>query len=121
MSKPRRLDVAIPAVSALLDNTAGRITWWSWRETTGGAPATFQLFDGSNDEGSLIVTISLTAGQSTRDYLGPHCLPYSTGLWLEVISGTFEGVVYALSEKEWGEGLPAVVIGEVDVNIVTGA
>ncbi|MGH7748059.1 MAG: hypothetical protein ACREQ5_25370, partial [Candidatus Dormibacteria bacterium] len=92
-------------MSAVLDNASGRVVWWAWRETTGAAPATFRLWDGSNNGGQLLVPFSLSANGSTRDYPGLHSLPYSIGLYLEVLTGTVEGVVMVISvnhDEEYG-------------------
>lgn len=105
--------------SGLLDNTAGRITWHAWRETTGTSPAVIRLWDGTGTGGKLLVPVSLLAGQSTRDYTGEHAMPYQTGLYLEVVSGTVEGQVLALAEGEWLGGAPVFIVGELDVNVVT--
>jgi hypothetical protein len=53
----------------------------------------FQLFDGTNDGGQLLDTISLSEGQSTRDYYRVGEYPYDVGLFLVVVAGVFEGAV----------------------------
>jgi hypothetical protein len=45
-------------------------------------------------------------------------LPYRTGLFLEVVSGSIEGTVQVLSADEWeGGGMPVIVLGSVTVEV----
>lgn len=113
-----RLVVSAPAASRQLDNTSGRVRRASWRETTGAAGAIFQLFDGSGPNGTLLDTIALSAGQSTRDTYIRDEYDYYGGLYLNVISGTFEGVmvVHHLGEGQH-DGLPVVIVGQLDINV----
>lgn len=116
--KAHQIAVPTPAVSGQLDNASGRLLWWAFRETTGAAPCTFRLWDGSNNAGRLMVPFSLSANGSTRDYPGMHSLPYVTGLYLEVLTGTFEGTVYVLSGKhDEPYGIPVIIIGDVSIDI----
>lgn len=113
----RPLIGAQPVQSGQLDNAAGLITYWVWRETTGGASATIELYDGSSVGGLLLATIQLNPAESTRDYLGVHAVPYRTGLYLSLVAGVAKGQVYSVLDGDWDVGMPVVVIGEVDVNL----
>lgn len=118
-AKPRQLIGVTPVATGLLDNTAGRITFWSFTETTGAASAHVQLWDGSSAGGGLIADITLLAGQSTRDGFTPHALPYETGLFLTVVSGSINAQVYAVPENEWHQctmPVELVNIGQLDVS-----
>jgi hypothetical protein len=118
--KPRALIGALPVASGLLDNTAGRLTFWSFTETTGAATAEIRLFDGSSAGGASIADITLAAGQSTRDWLGHDGLPYETGLFLQVVSGTVNGQVFSIPENEWrGRGIPVEVVNLLDLEGAT--
>lgn len=67
---------------------------WSVSETTGLAAASFDLYDGLDATGIMIASIALTAGQSTRDYLGPWGIMLRTGLFLDMLTGTVKGSVW---------------------------
>ncbi|MGH3571173.1 MAG: hypothetical protein ACRDUW_04990 [Pseudonocardiaceae bacterium] len=115
------LSIPSTAVSAQIDNAGGRVVWWAWRETTGAASATFRLRDGSGSAGQLLVPFSLAANDSTRDYPGLHSIPYDIGLYLEVLTGTVEGVVMVISGRhDEPYGVPVVIIGQLDVQINEG-
>lgn len=59
---------------------------WSWRETSDLNRAELELRDGSN--GPLIVPVTLSPGQSTRDWLGDVGIYVRTGLYVAMLSGT---------------------------------
>jgi hypothetical protein len=116
-SRPRNVPLGAPVVSRLVDYSRGCVRRLSVRETTGAAGASFQVFDGSGIGGQLIDTVSLLAGQSTRDYYRCGEYPYETGLYINVVSGTFEGVVVLRAHHGASECPEPVLIvaSEVDV------
>ena len=68
----------------------------------------------------MLATFSFVANQSVREFPGFHSLPYKTGLFLEVESGSIEGVVSVLpfaGDDIAQEGMPVFIIGSVDLNI----
>lgn len=68
---------------------------WALAETSGLNTATLRIWDGVNTEGSVMVRINLAANESTRDRSGPpgiQCV--SGGLYLQIVSGSVEGVIY---------------------------
>jgi hypothetical protein len=89
------------------------------RELSGSTTASFRLWDGSSNAGALLAPFNLNANESVREWPGPHSLTYEIGLYLEVISGSFEATFQVISADEWDCGVPTVafVIGEVDVNL----
>jgi hypothetical protein len=93
--------------------------FWTFRETSGGAGATFRLWDSSGNSGALVAPFSLDPGESIREFPGFHSLPYRVGLYLEVLSGTFEGQVTIVPVEEWPDegGIPVFVIGSVDLTV----
>lgn len=108
-----------PFVSKQLDNSAGRIVAWSFRETSGAASATIELYDGSSPAGVLLATLTLTQAQSQQDWFGHHGIPYRGGLYLSVVAGTVKGQIHSVLESEWDDyGVPVVVVGQVEVNVV---
>ena len=99
----------MPAVSVQLDYTSGRVRRLSVRETSGTVAATLRLWDGSNANGVLLDTVALSAGQSTRDYYLDGQYNYYGGLYLQVVSGTFEGLV-VVEDLKWETHEPRPVI-----------
>lgn len=67
---------------------------WTFREVTGTDPATVELIDGSSPDGQLVVTISLKAGQSTRDPFPGAGIGIYTNLYLAVLEGEIRGAVW---------------------------
>ena len=61
---------------------SGCVTWHSSQETSGSASADYLLSDNQNFDQTLMY-VTLSAGQSTRDYIGLHALPFTGGLWLQ--------------------------------------
>lgn len=92
--------IAIPVAAlsafAQISQRPCRLYGWSFLETTGAAPATLDLIDGGNASGASLSPFSLTAGQSTRDWLGKPGLLVQSGLSINVSSGTVRGTIWAL-------------------------
>lgn len=86
----------LPSASGQLLNTGGCLTVHSTRETTGSNTAVYRLWDGSNNAGQLLLTVSLGQSESTRDDFRDHHLVFKTGLYYELVSGTVEGAVGVL-------------------------
>lgn len=62
--------------------------------------------------------ISLGPGESTRDFVTGHLVPYRTALFLEVLNGTVEGAIMSdVFKEDWYGSMPVVVVGDVDVNV----
>lgn len=90
----RTIPVDTTTTSKVLAAGLTLVRFWSFRETTGGAPAVFELFDGSGPNGALIASISLSQGESTRDPLPNSGCAAFAGLYLDVISGSIRGAVW---------------------------
>ena len=75
-------------------SSPGRIAGFSVRETTGAGPALIKLHDGADVGGDLVMTISLVAGESARDWFWPGGISLTYGLFVEVVTGAIEGVAY---------------------------
>lgn len=92
---------AATSASQQLALLVDRIMFWSFLETTGTTRATVRLRDGADANAAVIVPISLSAGESTRDWLGPQGIPCKAGVYLEVVSGSVEGnIVVAIRKPE---------------------
>jgi hypothetical protein len=82
--------------SAALSSKREVIGGWTFRETTGAAPADMQLIDGSSNTGVIIAEITLSPGQSIRDVTGYLAVVCLRGIWVQVNSGTVRGSVWAM-------------------------
>ena len=89
----RTVAVNLPAASGSLYNGSGCVLVHSTRETSGSAAAVYRLWDSADASGQLLLTVSLSAAESTRDIFLRHILPFNTGLYFELVSGALEGVV----------------------------
>lgn len=108
-----------PLVNTQLDYGSGRLRWWTFRETTGTAPAIFDIYDGSGAGlNQILLTFSLAPGESTRDFVGHHLIPYEVGLWLQVTSGAVLGAIQTDDLVGYGEAMPVVIID--NVNLIGG-
>ena len=113
---PTLIQLPSPWASAQLDYGAGRIKWWSFRETTGTTSAVFDLYDGTSAAVNPLLTFSLGPGESTRDFVGSHLIPYHVGLWLAVTSGTVLGAMQTDDLPKHGhDAAEVVVIGSINI------
>lgn len=102
-------------------NGHGRVTRVSLIETSGTAEATVEFYDGSGTGGILLDSISLSAGQSTRDQYRHDQYPVTAGLYVNVVSGTLKGaVVVAFDGAEAWPGEPVVLVGPNQINVTEG-
>lgn len=99
--RPIRISIPARTTDQKLEARAGRITWYSFAETTGAAPASFVLYDGNDTTGSIVMPVNLLANESTREYTGHEGVPYMGGLYLHIISGSITGAVVCVSEENW--------------------
>ena len=86
--------VASDGTGVRVMSSPGRIAGFSVRETTGAAAALVKLRDGADIGGDLVMTISLSAGESARDWFWPGGISLTYGLFCEVTTGAIEGVAY---------------------------
>ncbi|MEV4557784.1 hypothetical protein AB0K51_12380 [Kitasatospora sp. NPDC049285] len=74
-------------------SSAGRIVGWSVRETTGAA-AVVRLWDGREAGGQLLGVIAFPAGAAANVMPSGGGINVSDALFVEVVTGTVEGVLY---------------------------
>ena len=68
---------------------------WSFAETTALAGASFRLHDGFGTSDQVLVRINLSSNESTRDRSAPPGITVTSGaIFLEILSGSVEGVLY---------------------------
>jgi hypothetical protein len=88
---------AVAASRLVLNTDVHAIVGWSVAETSGTTPAAIRLIDGATNTGEVFTRINLLASESVRDWYIPKGVRCSTGrMFLQVISGSVEGVVYWL-------------------------
>jgi hypothetical protein len=85
--------VQFPAASGQLIGEGGCILWHSSYETSGSSTAQYSLWDGTTNSGNMLMTVTLAAGQSTRDYIHIHHMPFYQGLYWHLDSGATAGNV----------------------------
>lgn len=110
--------INLPEASGLLDAEPGCVVFWSFRDTTATSGSVFNLWDGSGNNSRYLSPFSLQAGQSTRDYIKKHDLPFVNGLFFELVSGTVVGQVTICLDHEcedhWQHEVN-IVAGQVDL------
>ena len=92
----RFLPVPVTTVSVPVFAGDSRVTGWSFKETTGAAPAELWLIDGNDANGNPFAFITLTANQSVRDVTNDAGLTVTTGLFVRVVSGSVQGSIWAV-------------------------
>jgi hypothetical protein len=68
---------------------------FSVRETTGTAAAVLNLHHGTSNAGPILVTVSLGASESAREWYGPDGIAAASGIYLDRVSGTSQVSVYS--------------------------
>lgn len=88
------ITLATVTTSKLVNGGQARLMGWCLIETTGSAAASLDMYDGGDSSGQLIGPISLTASQSTRDWLSGEGIRLRRGLFVNVLSGSVRGVFW---------------------------
>lgn len=88
------IPVETTAVDKLISGGLTLVRGWSFRETTGGAPAVFELVDGSGPNGALLATFHIPSGLSTDIAIPGSGVAAFAGLFLNMISGSVRGSVW---------------------------
>lgn len=78
----------------------GLIAGFNLHETTGTDRAYVRIHDGRDTSAPIMLHISLAPGESTRDWYFPGGLKFKMGLYVEVVTGAIEGVVYTMEVEE---------------------
>lgn len=79
--------------SGLLLAGSGCITYSGAYETTGAAPGTVALYDGTVANGQLLAYYTLAEGQSTSENMGLHWLPFTDGIYVHTVTGSVAGTL----------------------------
>lgn len=117
------VNVSLPALSAglVVDNTAGCLYRLTVSESTGGAAAAFDIYDGSTANSILVATVKLAAGATYDQWWDPWVFPYDNGLFLNVTSGTIRGGLTVLHVDRGDAKAKPVVMVNPEVYQVTVA
>lgn len=67
---------------------------YSFRETSGAAPATMQLLNGMDATGLEVVGAQVNPSGVARDWFGPNGIKTDVGIF-PVTTGTFKGSIWA--------------------------
>lgn len=87
------------ASSRPINGSPSRIFWHSFRETTGTTRAIYEITDGL--DGPVLMTVSLAAGESTRDYFGKCGLSVLQSIYFKLVSGSVVGNIGAMLEEDY--------------------
>lgn len=79
-----------------LYRASGYIVGWTARETSGSSAAVANLWDGESTSGQLVAAIGLVAGGTSNLTMPAPGWTVESGLYLDVASGAFDGVVWFL-------------------------
>ena len=93
------LQVIAGSPSLVLNFSPSRIFYHSFRETSGTTKAAYQITDGLG--GPILLTVSLAASESTRDFFGEPAILANQSLYFKLISGAVEGVVGSVLEEDY--------------------
>lgn len=88
----------LPSTSGVIYSGSGCVLFHETYETTGSATAQYTLWDNTTNTGTRLLTVTLSAGQSTRDYVRKHYMPFRTALYYHLDSGSVTGSVSLLLE-----------------------
>lgn len=85
---------ALTGNSQIVTGSPGFYAGFTVRETSGSAAAVIRIWDNASAaSGTILDVISLTSGQSISDYLPNGGVRAYNGIYVEKVSGAFEGSV----------------------------
>lgn len=90
------VDVSAAAGSRVIDAGPGLLGGWTVRETTGSASAAAVLRDGAAEEATAVAEIAVASGASGSQVCPVPGIVVFSGLWLQVVSGAWEGSAWWL-------------------------
>lgn len=87
----------LPSSSQPIYTAGGCLVWHAAKETTGSSTAGYTLWDNPIAAAGIeLMPVTLSAGESTRDYIKKHHLPFRNGLYFNLDSGAVAGSVSVL-------------------------
>jgi hypothetical protein len=117
-SNMRPVVLDIPAASGQLVTGRGCLTWHASQETSGSAAASYIVYDAPSAShlNHQLLPITLSAGQSTRDFIPPHIIPFNQGIYYDLVSGSISGVLAVMLGHECDE-MMEIYIRSLTVNV----
>ena len=112
-ASPLTLPAAVPlralssAGSAQLSLFPGFVVGWSISETSGSAACLVRLYDADSASGQLLAVIGLAEGTGSQVTMPAPGWGTETGLYLDVVSGSFDGVIWYLPTANEGAVIAA--------------
>lgn len=97
MPPARQIDFGTLTAGTVLIGGPFILMGWAFKETTGSAQASCDLYSGSNNTGILTAPVTLNANESTREALFPHGLEMN-GAYLAVNSGSVRVVLWVVMQ-----------------------
>jgi hypothetical protein len=85
--------------SAILLSGRGILKGWAFRETTGAAVATLNLWDGTANNGLMVAPLGLASAGHESIWLGELGVSFTRGLFLEVIAGSVVGALWVVPQE----------------------
>lgn len=70
----------------------------------------YKITDGNQPGARILLTVSLAAGESTRDYFGKHGLPVENGIYFLLVSGAVEGNINSAFEDVYQSWCQPVMV-----------
>lgn len=67
---------------------------WAVKESTGTASCSFDIFDGIDATGTRVAPVTLSPGQSVRDWTTAPGIDLKVGVFIRVNSGQVEGTLW---------------------------
>lgn len=84
---------ASPAAGQVVTGS-GRLAGLAISETTGTGTAKVKIHDGVGAGAPLLFTVTLAANESIRDFFNGQGLAFTTGLYVELVTGAIDGSLF---------------------------
>lgn len=85
--------------SQVLLSGRGVLKGWAFRETTGAAVATLNLWDGTSNAGLMVAPLGLASAGHESIWLGELGVSFTRGLFVEVTAGSIVGALWVVPQE----------------------
>lgn len=90
-------DLGVRAASVLVSGYGCDLHGWAIAESTGAAVAKVRIRDGRDVGGAVVAPITLVASGSSAVWFGENGVACESGVFLEVVAGSVEAVLYLVA------------------------